>query len=618
MLNIFKNKYTLIWLKIFLVLFFIIPLFLGIFYYAFETKFEDKIYPGIYAGNIELSGKTTTEAVKLLNQKIDIINSDGIIFYYDYYQATLFPLVSSTGGDMAYKIIDIDVESTVNKAFDLGRNNNFLNNLKFKIKSYINHSTVKIDGNINNEEIDLFLFNNFSRFETPPTNATLKYVPKTKEDSEKFTVSEESYGQVLNYQEALKKLMNNINSFNNKPIELSAKVKGPEIYKKDCINIDSKAKRIYNLAPITLTHGEEKFRIEKKDFVNWLKIKGDQDSIYIGIDYDQAEKFLNENVVDKVNIEPITAKFKMIDNKVAEFQVSKDGLKLNIEKSIKKIEKELTQNENPIIEIVSEVIKSDITANKLDELGIKEIIGTGHSKYTGSSANRRHNIRIGADAINGLLIKPGEEFSLIKALGNIDKDSGYVPELVIKDKKTIPEYGGGLCQIGTTLFRTVYNSGLPITLRRNHSYRVSFYEPAGTDATIYDPWPDFRFINDTKNYILIQTHIDDKNDSIWFDFWGTNDGRIATSTYPTIYNIVKPGPTRIIETLDLDPGVKKCTEHAHNGADAYFDYKVTYPDGEIKEKRFSSHYVPWREVCLLGVEKLSSDKTASSSQGVIK
>jgi hypothetical protein len=128
---------------------------------------------------------------------------------------------------------------------------------------------------------------------------------------------------------------------------------------------------------------------------------------------------------------------------------------------------------------------------------------------------------------------------------------------------------------------------------------------AGTDATIYDPAPDFRFINDTGNYILIQSRIEGNN--IYFDFWGTKDGRLVEKTKPTVTKIVKPGPTKIIETLDLKPGEKKCTEKAHNGADASFYYKVTYPNGDIKDKTFNSHYVPWREVCLLGVEKLSTD-----------
>jgi len=161
------------------------------------------------------------------------------------------------------------------------------------------------------------------------------------------------------------------------------------------------------------------------------------------------------------------------------------------------------------------------------------------------------------------------------------------------------------------MFRTALASGLPITERRNHSYRVQYYEPAGTDATIYDPWPDLKFINDTDNYILIQSRIE--GDNLYFDFWGKKDGREATTTYPKIYNIKKPPPTKIIETLDLKPGVKKCTETSHNGADAYFFYTVKYPGGEIKEEKFISHYVPWQEVCLLGVEKLSDHQIASSS-----
>jgi len=184
---------------------------------------------------------------------------------------------------------------------------------------------------------------------------------------------------------------------------------------------------------------------------------------------------------------------------------------------------------------------------------------------------------------------------------------------VIKGDKTVPEYGGGLCQIGTTIFRTALATGLPITARQNHSYRVAYYEPAGTDAAVYIPNPDVRFVNDTGNYILIQSRLE-KND-IYFDFWGVQDGRIATTTKPVVFNIVKPEPTKLIESDTLPLGEKKCTEKAHNGADAYFDYKVIYPEGAtttpVQERRFKSHYVPWQEVCLVGTGAASS--TASST-----
>ena len=179
---------------------------------------------------------------------------------------------------------------------------------------------------------------------------------------------------------------------------------------------------------------------------------------------------------------------------------------------------------------------------------------------------------------------------------------------MIKGDKTIPEYGGGLCQVATTLFRASLASGLPITARQNHSYRVSYYEPAGTDASIYDPWPDVRFINDTGNDILIQAKVE--KDDVYFDFWGVKDGRKVKISEPVIYNIVAPPPTKIVESEELAPGEKKCTERAHAGASAYFDYTVTYPEldqetGENIEKyrRFNSYYVPWQEVCLVGKEK---------------
>lgn len=141
-----------------------------------------------------------------------------------------------------------------------------------------------------------------------------------------------------------------------------------------------------------------------------------------------------------------------------------------------------------------------------------------------------------------------------------------------------------------------------------------YYEPAGKDATIYQPHPDMRFINDTGHNILIQSRIE--GDDLYFDFWGTKDGRITEQSDSTIYNIKKPGPTQLIETTELEPGKKNCVEKPHNGADAYFDYQVTYSNGEVKKERFSSHYIPWPEKCLVGIEPIPA--TATSTPAVIQ
>lgn len=616
--NIEKKINIWKWLSVLGAIFFVTIIFLISFYWIFEKKYANKIYPNIFIGDIAVGGLIQEEAQKKLNQKIDQINQNGIIFSYDYYQATLFPIVSSVESDLSYQLFDIETERAIKEAYEFGRQGNWRLNLNDQIDAFFDSKHFNIFNSFNEEEIKKFLVENFSRFETPAEDARLSILPRPKKTSPyNFEITEEKYGQILNYELALNKLQKNLRTLDNSPISLEANIEQPQIYKKDCLNIETQAMKLINEAKLTLQYDQEKWEIGKDRLAEWLQLKtkdgsgGEAKKIYIGPDEEITKKYLEENIAVKINKEPIEAKFNIVDGKVKEFQVGQDGLELDIAKTIPDIESAILSATSTEIKLATNIIKNETNAENVNDLGIKEIIGTGRSKFTGSPKNRRHNIATGANALNGLLIKPDEEFSLVKALGSIDKAGGYLPELVIKENKTVPEYGGGLCQIGTTLFRTALASGLEITMRRNHSYRVSYYEPAGTDATIYDPWPDFKFKNDTKNNILIQTYI--KGDDIWFDFWGSSDGRVASTTYPTIYNIVKPGPTKMIETDTLKPGEKKCTESAHNGADAYFDYTITYPDREKHEERFKSHYVPWRAVCLIGKDPNKESGAASST-----
>ena len=369
-----------------------------------------------------------------------------------------------------------------------------------------------------------------------------------------------------------------------------------------------------DLSPINLYHENRQWQVSKDDFSKWLKFKKTLDeNVVIEVNKDKIEEFLAKEIAPNIDKDPVKADFVINDGKVEDFQLAEKGLNLEVDKTTARIQESIKNKESEI-----DLLVSNINYNTSDNLnlGIKEIIGTGHSDFSGSPSNRRHNIRIGAEALNGMLIKPGQEFSLVQSLGDIDAENNYLPELVIKGDETVPEYGGGLCQIGTTVFRTALESGLKITERRNHSYRVSYYEPAGTDATIYSPKPDFRFLNDTPAHVMIQYRIEGSD--LYFDFWGTDDGRQASTTYPVIYNIKSPPPTKYVETEDLEPGKVKCTESAHNGADAYFDYTVTYPEGseaetESRERRFYSRYIPWQEVCLIGKE----EEVATSTEEVI-
>jgi vancomycin resistance protein YoaR len=177
--------------------------------------------------------------------------------------------------------------------------------------------------------------------------------------------------------------------------------------------------------------------------------------------------------------------------------------------------------------------KKDLAST--NDLGITELVGRGESKFNGSPKNRRHNISVGVSKMKGVLIAPGEEFSFNKHLGPVEASEGFLPELVIKKTGTVPELGGGLCQVSSTTFRAAMNAGLPITQRRNHSYAVQYYAPQGTDATIYPGVIDLKFTNDTGHTIMIWPYFKTP-DYLVFDFYGTYDGRTVTLDKPVAYD----------------------------------------------------------------------------------
>jgi vancomycin resistance protein YoaR len=251
------------------------------------------------------------------------------------------------------------------------------------------------------------------------------------------------------------------------------------------------------------------------------------------VNEEEVQAYL-EDLARRVNRDPENAKFAVDNGTVTTFSEAHDGIMLDIPKSVAMITEALlsSNQEAGALALPFDLKKPEADYGNINNLGISSLIGEGVSNFKGSPTNRIHNVKVGAARFNGVLIKPGEEFSFVKTLGEVDADHGYLPELVIKNNATEPEFGGGICQVSTTTFRAAINSGLKITARKNHAYPVSYYNPQGMDSTVYIPNPDLRFINNTPNYILIQTKI--VGTILTFDFYGTDDGRKTTVDGPKI------------------------------------------------------------------------------------
>lgn len=496
---------------------FIILLVLSFFVLIFSLwffNFKDRVYPGVYFSNIKLSGRTKAEVKDFFTKKIEAIESAGISFNTEDGQEIIKKKAESIDTGLNYSFISFFPEETALLAFDSSQNTNFFKFLTHFLNPQINKK-VKARVKIEKLGLNYFLENSFPELIISPNNAffSLKEDFLTKE--EVLVVNQEQVGKNINYEQVFYDLEYVLENLSSDSIVIKTVSDYPSFYKKDLENLKPEAEiilktsRELELNYLDSNNEPQVWKIRASDLVYWLEVEKNSFSQAVALNKDLVISYLEKHLSPRINKDIILPKLEIVESKVSSWQVGENGKELNLEKSADKIRQAFSANEKKIdLEITELKLEASESENGFK---IKEILGTGHSSFQGSSANRIHNIKTGVAALHGLLIKPNEEFSLVKALGEIDAKSGYRTELVIKGNKTIPEYGGGLCQVATTIFRTTLQSGLPITMRQNHSYRVSYYEPAGTDATIYDPWPDFRFINDSGNYILIQARIEKNN-----------------------------------------------------------------------------------------------------------
>lgn len=278
---------------------------------------------------------------------------------------------------------------------------------------------------------------------------------------------------------------------------------------------------------------------------------------------DEIENYL-ASIAPSINIQPVNARFSLEDGKAKEFVPSEYGRHLNIEKSKQLIISAIANNWDDV-NLPVDLVEPEITLDKINSLGITALIGHGESDFNGSSQFRIHNIKIGSVKYNGIILKPDETLSFNSILGEVNEQNGFESELVIKRGKLVRESGGGLCQVSTTLFRSAIMAGLPILERRPHSFPVRYYDPQGFDATIYPGVSDLKFKNDTSNYILIQSKIE--NTKLIFDIYGADDARKVTLDGPYQHD-----------------------QKSNGSMKAHFIRNIVYSDGSAKEERFDSVY----------------------------
>ncbi len=521
-----KNKKILVSVGLLALLF--LAVFAVIANYNF--KYKNTAFPNIYLNGYTYSGSAKADAKTNLESQIQETYKDGIKLAYQ--DKTFIVSLAELG-------LSIDTEKSIENVFSYGHKNNLLENIKEQTSLLQN----KIDFQNEVKKSDFLIENSrwqeISKIETPVKNFSYEF------NGTDFEPAQAAEGLVIDQKKLEKDIAQNLEKLKNEEIKLELVKKQPDIEKDTNGQALQNAKNIVE-KQIVLKYNSSLWKVAKEDFGQWIDFAVQAESAkapVLGLALDKVE--VNDyltSLVPQINSKPVNAQLEFKDGKVNVFALSQDGIEVNITESIDKMEKEIFQAKNYTtgnqaaeisIELAISKIKPELSTDNIDNMGITTLLATGESNFSGSSKSRKHNITVGASKFNGVLIGPGDEFSFNQILGNVGAKEGYLPEFVIKQGKTVPEYGGGLCQVSTTAFRGAIKAGLDITERKNHAYAVSYYSPQGTDATIYPPHPDLAFINNTPAYILIQTRISGNN--LYFDFYGTSDGRKVKTEGPVVY-----------------------------------------------------------------------------------
>lgn len=546
----------------------------------YHLVFQNKIYPYVLITGIRVSGLTQKEALEKIQKKINQEKQDTLIFQFQDKNWS-FNLA-----DFAFTYQSV---ATIKKSYALGRTDNPFKNLQSKWQLWKNPQ-------------DLPLEIAFDKNQFGEKTATLSALldkpaipPQIKIAQGQILVEKGLPGQALNQEKLRQDFVEKLSLVDFTPLKLPVEEVLPEITNETAENTKKRAEKFLG-KKISLIFKNQVWQLSDQELINFLDFAN-------GFDQKKINDYIN-SLAKNIDRPPQNALFNFQTGRVIEFKPAQDGQRLerektyqSLEKALEALEKEATVNLQVILE------KPSITTEQVNDLGIRELAGKGESFFRGSAASRIANIKLAATKLNGLLVKPGEIFSFNQALGEVSKETGFKEAWVIKEGKTVLGDGGGVCQVSTTLFRAILNSGLPIEERQAHAYRVAYYEQSsqvGLDATVFEPHPDLKFKNDTSSHILIQSAVDTYNQKLTFYLYGTSDGRQVFISQSRIWDQVAPPPDKYIDDPSLPAGTIKQIDFKAWGAKASFDWKVTRSNEVLQERTFYSYYKPWQAIFLRG------------------
>ena len=596
-LNVPRQKFLFMQLlRVILTGMILCPLALAFFLAGYHIWYTGRIFPGVSVAGVDLGGLRPVDAAAKLNQ-VEDFPQRGTILLRDVQHSWIAKPV-----ELGFSSNDAAASLA---AFNVGRQGNLFQQISDEIQIWWQGTDLPpvmlYDQNVAQE----YLLRLAKVIDLPTVEASLGL------NGAEVIVHSGQVGRTLDVPSSLALLSAQIQSMQDGLVDLVVTQTPP-------VSMDANAEadiaRQILSAPLVLAlptgqTGAGPWTFDPATLATMLSVERVQASTPprydVVVDPTLLRAYL-ANLAPTLALAPQDARFTFNDKtrQLEVIQPAVIGRSLDVDATVQAINEKLPKGEHTISLVFKEnkpAVTDDMTA---DQLGIHDLVQSTTTYFYGSSKERIQNIRTAASRFHGLMVAPGQTFSMAQALGDISLDNGYAEALIILGDQTIKGVGGGVCQVSTTLFRTAFFAGFPINERHAHAYRVGYYEQksngssdpslAGLDATVFVPLVDFKFTNDTPYWLLMETYVEGY--SLTWKFYSTSDGRTVSwdSTGPT--NTVPAPDPQYNENPKLAQGVINQVDWAAQGADITVT-RVVYLGSAIHiQDVFQTHYQPWRAV----------------------
>jgi vancomycin resistance protein YoaR len=451
---------------------------------------SDRIYRGVEVGDVVLGGKTPAEAEKIMRDR-----ATGALKEIEFSGPEQ---VTRTSREMG---VSFNVDATVEKAYAVGREGNILERLGERARALLIGVTIPPDVNYRPGKARAQVEQIASHVNHEPREASVNIYGSQVE------VVESREGYKLDIPGTMQSVDGAIEDMSGKA-RLVGEVLEPKVNTGEAEEAAKKARAAVSEQLVFKAEGKS-WTLSPADVGSALDVTRDGGGLKVSLNRDRLRNRL-ANVYADLNVKAVEASYDFANDGSVIVKPSKEGQRIEDDKFLGAIQEGLFEGKREY-EVPIGVDKPEYTTSELESMKPTQLQGSYRTNYratTDQGQTRVENLKIASNAVSGTFIAPGEVYSMIDHVANLDY---YETHVIINGVETTAD-GGGLCQVTSTLYNAVLYAGLEITERSPHYSQLPYIRP-GMDATVWYGGPgtsdnlDMKFKNTTDGFVLLQEYV---------------------------------------------------------------------------------------------------------------